>query len=213
MQVFGAPNFSTLGSRILIVNAPPPSSHASQQRVLALSRELRGEPGIVECVPAFNSVTFYVDEQRMPLARLQSTIRKRWAILDLKPSRGSLHVLPVEYDGRDLDELAQHAGLTAAEVIARHTAPEYVVYFLGFQAGFAYLGGLDPRLHLPRRARPRARVEAGSVAIGGTMTGVYPFASPGGWSVIGRTNRAVFDRALDEPVLLAPGDRVRFVPC
>jgi KipI family sensor histidine kinase inhibitor len=122
--------------------------------------------------------------------------------------------IPVCYGGDfgpDLDALASHAKLTAADVIARHTAATYTVAMLGFAPGFPYLFGLDPALEMPRRASPRTRVPAGSVAIGGAQTGIYPSELPGGWQLIGRTPLALFDAQRDPPSLLMPGDRVRFV--
>ena len=114
-------------------------------------------------------------------------------------------------DGPDLADVAAHCGLSADEVVQRHTQAEYVVYFIGFQPGFAYLGGLDDALHTPRRAEPRVAVPAGSVGIGGAQTGIYPLATPGGWQLIGRTALRLFDPQAEPPTLLAPGDRVRFV--
>jgi len=95
--------------------------------------------------------------------------------------------------------------------VRRHTAPEYIVYFLGFQPGFAYMGGLDKSLATPRRAEPRMAVPAGSVGIGGEQTGIYPAASPGGWQLLGRTDAALFMPQRNPPTLLSPGDRIRFV--
>ena len=112
--------------------------------------------------------------------------------------------------GPDLQVVADHAGLSVEEVVRRHAGAEYVVFFIGFQPGFAYLGGLDPTLHTPRRDAPRLEVPAGSVAIGGAQTGIYPAASPGGWQLIGRTASTLFDPARNPPALLQPGDRVRF---
>ncbi|MES2404606.1 MAG: 5-oxoprolinase subunit PxpB [Pseudomonadota bacterium] len=123
-------------------------------------------------------------------------------------------VVPVCYGGEcgpDIDAVAEHAGLSRDDVIARHTAAEYTVAMLGFAPGFPYLLGLDASLHVPRRATPRTRVAAGSVAIGGAQTGIYPRELPGGWHLIGRTSRVLFDPAREPPCLLAPGDRVRFV--
>jgi KipI family sensor histidine kinase inhibitor len=131
---------------------------------------------------------------------------------DSAPPAGRTVELPVVYDGEDLPEVAARTGLGVAEVVARHAAPEYTVGCLGFTAGFAYLEGLDEALHLPRRDSPRARVPAGSVAVAGDQAGVYPRPAPGGWHLLGRTSAAVFDEAADPPALLAPGDRVRFVP-
>jgi inhibitor of KinA len=110
----------------------------------------------------------------------------------------------------DLSDVARHAGLSAEEVVALHTAPTYLVHMIGFLPGFAYLGGMDPRLATPRRATPRTAVPAGSVAIGGSQTGVYPLASPGGWHIIGRTATPLLDTRAKVPALLRVGDRVRF---
>lgn len=125
---------------------------------------------------------------------------------------GSVEI-PVCYGGEygpDLDALAEHARLSRDEVIGRHVAAGYTVAMLGFAPGFPYLLGLDPALHVPRRADPRTRVPAGSVAIGGAQTGIYPRELPGGWNLIGRTPLVLFDPDRDPPCLLAPGDRVRF---
>ena len=119
--------------------------------------------------------------------------------------------VPVVYDGPDLASVAALTGLAVAEVVRRHTAPDYVVAFLGFSPGFPYLVGLDPSLHVPRRASPRTSVPAGSVGLAGDQTGVYPQATPGGWQLIGRTSVALFDVERDPPALLAAGDRLRFV--
>ncbi len=121
--------------------------------------------------------------------------------------------IPVCYGGAcgpDLDAVAAHAQLRPQEVITRHTAVAYRVAMLGFAPGFPYLLGLDPALHMPRRADPRIHVPAGTVAIGGAQTGIYPRALPGGWQLIGRTPLALFDAARAKPCLLAPGDTVRF---
>ena len=130
-------------------------------------------------------------------------------------AQGRLVELPVQYggaEGPDIEGVARHVGLSVEALIERHAAIEYTVYFLGFQPGFAYLGGLDPALATPRRKEPRLHVPAGSVGIGGEQTGVYPTASPGGWQLIGRTAEVLFDPNRDPPSLLEPGDRVRFVP-
>lgn len=121
--------------------------------------------------------------------------------------------IPVCYGGEyglDLDAVAERARLSRDDVIARHAAAEYVVAMLGFAPGFPYLLGLDPALQMPRRATPRTRVPAGSVAIGGEQTGIYPRELPGGWHLVGRTPVVLFDARRDPPCLLAPGDRVRF---
>ncbi len=120
-------------------------------------------------------------------------------------------VIPVTYDGADLDDIAHLTGLTRRAVIDRHTGADYEVGFLGFAPGFGYLLGLDPRLHVPRLNSPRTSVPAGSVAVAGPYAAVYPTASPGGWRLLGHTMTTVFDVERDPPALLAPGTRVRFV--
>lgn len=120
--------------------------------------------------------------------------------------------IPVVYDGADLEEVGHLTGLAVEEVVRRHLAVQYVVAFLGFAPGFAYLVGGDPRLHVPRRAEPRERVAAGSVAIAGPYSGIYPRHSPGGWRLLGRTDVVLFDAHRTPPAALEPGDRVRMVP-
>jgi len=120
------------------------------------------------------------------------------------------HVIPVRYDGIDLESVALATGLSTDHVIARHAARTYTVDLLGFVPGFAYLSELEPALQIPRRPQPRPRVAAGSVAIAAAQTGVYPLDTPGGWHIIGSTTTVMFDPAREPPALFAPGDSVRF---
>jgi TIGR00370 family protein len=132
----------------------------------------------------------------------------------LEPASRAIE-LPVVYGGKrgpDLTVVAQHCGLTEKQVVELHSSVNYVVWFLGFQPGFPYLGGLSPALHTPRRAEPRLSVPAGTVAIGGEQTGIYPIASPGGWQLIGYTSTPLFEPGQDSPILLRPGDTLRFIP-
>jgi KipI family sensor histidine kinase inhibitor len=131
------------------------------------------------------------------------------------PGTGFPIEIPVRYggaDGPDLDRVAELHDLRPRDVIDLHAAARYVVLFLGFAPGFAYLGGLPAELETPRRDSPRERVPAGSVGIAGAQTGVYPLAMPGGWQLIGRTDAVLFDPTRDPPALLRPGAAVRFVP-
>ena len=128
---------------------------------------------------------------------------------------GVEHVLRVRYggdNGPDLDAVAAETGLTPGDVIALHAGRPYEALFIGFAPGFAYLGGVPERLAVPRLSTPRVRVPAGSVAIAGAMTAVYPHASAGGWRLLGRTDARLFDPAADPPAVVRPGDRVRFEP-
>lgn len=119
--------------------------------------------------------------------------------------------IPTYYDGPDLVETAERSKLSVEALVSLHSGREYRAFFLGFLPGFAYCGVVDPRIVAPRLVRPRERVPAGSVAVADGQTSVYPFDSPGGWRLIGRTDLRMFDRAKDPPVLIRPGDRVRFV--
>lgn len=163
-------------------------------------------------VPAVSSLAVHFDPLRTdpePVARLV----RECAAASPSPAPGRLLEIPVCYDGEyapDLAEVAAFAQCSEEEVVERHLAPEYRVLMLDFMPGFPYLGLVDERIAMPRRAQPRARVPAGSVAIAGRQTGVYPAESPGGWRVIGRTPMALFDARRDPPAVLRPGDRVRF---
>ncbi|GAA3308229.1 hypothetical protein GCM10020295_69690 [Streptomyces cinereospinus] len=120
--------------------------------------------------------------------------------------------LPVRYDGPDLADVAALWGVSEPEVARIHAGTEFRVAFCGFAPGFGYLTGLPPHCHVPRRATPRTAVPAGSVALAGPYTGVYPHASPGGWQLIGSTDAVLWDPARVPAALLSPGTRVRFVP-
>jgi KipI family sensor histidine kinase inhibitor len=178
-------------------------------RLHAALREL-DQPGVVELVPGYRTVLIVADPGQ---AEALDELAARLPHLELPPAgavAGETVEIPVSYDGEDLPEVAGLTGLDAEEVVRRHTAPEYTVAFLGFSPGFPYLVGLDPALEVPRRDTPRTSIPAGSVALAGNQTGIYPSASPGGWQLIGHTDVALFDPARDPPALLAPGTRLRF---
>ena len=124
---------------------------------------------------------------------------------------GPLVELATTYDGADLDDVARRWGMTRAEAVATHSRTELTVAFVGFAPGFAYCSGLPPELAVPRLDRPRTRVPAGAVGLAGEYTGIYPTASPGGWRLVGRTDARLWDTDRDEPALLTPGTKVRFV--
>jgi KipI family sensor histidine kinase inhibitor len=183
----------------------------------AVSRRLRGQ--VSEVVPSYASLLVIFDPLRVPRERLErklSALAAEVAGVRATPPRRVVRV-PVCYGGElgpDLEEVARVTGLPPAEVVARHAAPVYRVYLLGFTPGFPYLGGMDRRIACPRLPSPRLRVVPGSVAIAGEQTGIYPVESPGGWRVIGRTPLRLFDPApgAERPFLLSAGDGLRFVP-
>lgn len=170
--------------------------------------------GVTDVVPSYASFTVHYDpsliEYRELHARLLRVIEREIAGAPARTDARE-HVIPVRYDGEDLEFVARETGLSVDEIAEIHSAPMYRVFVIGFVPGFAYLGPLDQRLALPRRASPRTRVPAGSVAIAERQTAVYPAETPGGWHLIGRTEVEMFDPAWQRPSLLAVGDSVRFI--
>jgi len=193
---------------------------AINARVHAAVATLQRDLPLLECVPAYASVLLRFDPLAWqdtnatdPHQSLEQAVRSALGAGETSPLLPREREIPVCYGGAhgpDLAEVAQHLGLPTGEVIARHVAAEYRVAMLGFAPGFPYLLGLDPTLAMPRRRDPRQRVPAGSVAIGGAQTGIYPDQLPGGWQLIGRTPLCLFDVTATPPSLLGAGDRVRF---
>ncbi len=185
-------------------------------RLAELARRLReglGE-GVRDLVPGWTTLMLHYDPYRIAPQILEERLGPllaEWHAWRPAEDAGRLHEIPVWYAGEDLATVAVACGLTGEGVIELHSAAEYRVGAIGFAPGFAYLGGLDPRLVLPRRATPWARVPAGSLAIAEAQTAIYPQASPGGWHLLGRSPWRPFDPAVTPPCPLALGDRVRFV--
>lgn len=182
------------------------------QQTLVLLQSLQAEPidGVQELVPAARTILVYFAPHRVTAAQLVQAIAGR--NLQGSVQRSDVLVeIPVRYDGEDLADVAQMLGISAHEVVQRHTGSEWSVAFTGFAPGFAYLAGGDPIFNVARRTTPRTKVPAGAVALAGTFSAVYPQASPGGWQIIGVTDAAMWDLARDLPALLQPGYRVRFV--
>jgi KipI family sensor histidine kinase inhibitor len=189
---------------------------ATNARVRALDHELLRSPfeGLREAVPALCSLLVLYDPA---VVRFDAVARAIGGRLGGKapPPPARRHEIAVEYGGEhgpDLEPLASRLGIAPGALAQRHASVEYTAFMLGFSPGFAYLGLLPEPLDVPRQATPRVRVPAGSVGAAGRLTGIYPAASAGGWQLLGRTSRRLFDPAREEPSLLAPGDRVRFVP-
>lgn len=181
----------------------------------ALAASLRASPidGVAASVPGLASVL--VELASPEVDQVSRALARRIAGLDATAVRGRHRSIPVVYGGEhgpDLIDVAALTGLSPSEVIARHTATELRVQFIGFAPGFAYLGDLPSELHVPRLSTPRTRTPAGSVALAGPMSGIYPAELPGGWRIIGRTPVMLFDPRRDPPAYLAPGDTVRFEP-
>jgi inhibitor of KinA len=212
------------GDSALLIRFPPEISQTRFNQVMDVLDRLRGAPipGCVDLLPGFASVLVIYDplviDWRHALGAVQSALAAAReaagdpAHVDSRPQRKLK--IPVFYDAavaQDLVPLAEEKGLSVGELVEQHTAPLYRCHLIGFRPGFPFLGGLPPGLATPRLATPRPRVPAGSVAIAGQQTGVYPADGPGGWRIVGRTPLAMFDPQRREPCLLRPGDRVWFV--
>jgi KipI family sensor histidine kinase inhibitor len=165
-------------------------------------------PGQRDLVPAARTVLVVLD--RAPSDLDAATLRRLDPSASASAAAGKSLELPVVFDGADLADVAELTGRSVAALVAALTTAELTVAFGGFAPGFGYLSGLPEELHVPRRATPRTRVPAGSVALAGPFAGVYPQASPGGWQLVGRTDAVLFDVDRDPPALLVPGTAVRF---
>lgn len=211
----GQPRFSMQGEDAILCTADPDGrlDIEVQRRVWATCRVIAAWNEVLEVVPGMNNLLAIF---RTPIADFRA-VRARmldaWRAAPADPTDGRLVEIDVVYGGPaggDLPFVARATGLGVDAYVALHARAEYVVYALGSQPGFAYLGGLDPRLAVPRRETPRPRIERGSVIVGGNQTGVLARTTPSGWHVIGRTELECFDPGREPPVLLTPGDRVRF---
>lgn len=208
------PQIHPLGDSALLCSLPAPATLLQQHRIWALAELADSWDEVAEVVPGMNNLTLITKRPVHDLEPLAQRIVQAWPKLNTTHSEGRTVEIPVVYGGAggpDLDAVARHTQLSTDEVIRRHSSGEYVVYFIGFMPGFAYMGGLAPELATPRHTTPRMSIPAGSVGIGGEQTGIYPMASPGGWQLLGRTALPLFDPAQNPPTLLRPGDRVRFV--
>ncbi len=204
-----------LGETAVVLELEPPVTLATQKRIWRLTQRLGEIPEVVEAIPGMNNITVVLRNPHSVALDAIERLQRWWEESEaLEPESRNIDI-PVVYGtaaGPDLGEVARHAGLTEKQVVELHASVDYVVWFLGFQPGFPYLGGLPEQLATPRRDEPRLLVPAGSVGIGGAQTGIYPLATPGGWQLIGHTPLPLFDPHRDEPVLLRPGDTVRFIP-
>lgn len=187
----------------------------AQVRAMARAMEKNLPPGILEVIPTYRSLLFIYDPDRMDPDRLYKLVE------NLDDGRAAMDAevfkvveIPVCYGkefGPDIGNVQKASGLTQAQVIQVHAAPEYLIYMVGFTPGFAFLGGLDERLNTPRLNTPRMVVPKGSVGIANNQTGMYPIASPGGWQIIGRTPLNLFAPWKKDPFLYRAGDKIKFV--
>ena len=211
------PRIGAFGEAALLVEYGDTPDLTLNARVHALARQLDAKPleAQTNLVPGYVSLLIELDPLHVDLEQARSSLERLMSNLHVPPiGFRRRRVIPTVYGGEwgpDLDDVATRAGISAADVVARHTALEQTVYMLGFSPGFPYLGDLPDELSLPRRETPRERVPIGSVAIAERQTGIYSREMPGGWHVLGRTPIALFDESHDPPAYLSAGDRVAFV--
>jgi inhibitor of KinA len=211
-----------VGESVVVVEFEERIDLAVNARAISLAGRVRAAAvaGVRDIVPTFRSVAVCFDPLQTDYDALVSRIEEEVAALSAT-ARAADHAVadpirvPVCYGGEfgpDLAEIAAFGGVTESEAARLHATVVYRVFMLGFLPGFAYMGTVDPRIAAPRRSNPRTRVPAGSVAIAGPQTGIYPSESPGGWQLIGRTTLCLFDPSREEPSLFAAGDLVQFYP-
>ncbi|TMW72078.1 5-oxoprolinase subunit PxpB [Alteribacter natronophilus] len=207
-----------VGERAIRIGFEERISEETNRYIAALCKAIEEQvhPAVTEWVPAYASLTVYYKPETSGFDEMKSFLESCVKdVHDLEGEGGRVIGIPVLYGGEggpDLSELASHHGMDEEEVIRLHSEGDYLVYMLGFNPGFPYLGGLSDKLHTPRRDNPRQNVPAGSVGIAGEQTGIYPLASPGGWQLIGRTPARLFDPEQPDAFLLRAGDRLRFRP-
>ena len=208
----------TAGDSSLLIefgNEISPEINQKIKTTVQLMKEQHIE-GVVDIIPAFCSLLINYDPRVIGYEELRNRM-KALVKVEVKAEAGVKRVfeIPVCYGGEygpDIENIAEHAGLSVDEVIEIHSSRDYLIYMLGFLPGFTYLGGLDERIHTPRLANPRLKINAGSVGIGGSQTGIYPLDSPGGWQLMGMTPVKTYDPERNVPILVEAGDYIRFVP-
>lgn len=205
---------SAMGSGGCLLDAAGPVyDPAVQRRIWDTARTMLATAGVVETVPGMNNLMVVFDPVEVAPAALHEALLAVWRSARPRAVVGRTFDIPVVYGGtggEDLPELAERTGLAVDAVVLRHAAATYAVAAVGAMPGFPYLAGLDPALAWERRASPRATVARGAVMIGGTQAGIMPVTAPSGWHIIGHTDTALFDPTADDPVLLRPGDSIRF---
>ena len=207
--------YKLFGRSAILVEWPANISQDIIQDIISFERHIKEIDSILDTIIAYNSL--FIRYQN-PIVDQELTIRqlknKYTALSYLIKQDQFLWEIPVCYDasfGLDLEEIANKKKCSVADIVRLHTKTDYLVYFIGFQPGFLYLGGLHQNLHVPRKSNPRVRVDKGSVGIGSAQTGIYPQNSSGGWNIIGKSPLNFFNMKASNPCFAKPGDRIQFV--
>ncbi len=205
-------------SSLLIVfgNEISPQLNAKVSAMVRLLRSTKIE-GIVGLIPSYCAILINYNPGILTFSEIRSRIENLLKIGETsgEVKQKKIYEIPVCYGGEfgpDLQNIAEHAGLSEEEVIRLHSSVDYLIYMIGFLPGFCYLGGLDERIHTPRLTTPRLKIKEGSVGIGGSSTGIYPMESPGGWQLMGLTPVRTYDPGRETPILLEAGNYIRFIP-
>lgn len=199
-----------LGDTALLAELGTKLDTALNTRAIALATALKKRRDVRQAVAGYTGVTVHFDPEQTTHDALGASIKRLAAKRPPMAEPGRLHRIPVVYDGPDLEEVAARLKLSPQRIAELHSKPIYRVFLVGFVPGWAYLGPLPEELELPRRHVPRTQVPAGSVAIAGRQTGIYPLPTPGGWHLIGRSSVKLFFPDRDPPLLFRAGDRVKF---
>lgn len=208
----------TAGDSALLIEFGKEINPETNWTITALVQLMREQhiEGIVDVIPAFCSLLINYDPRVLSYEELKERMEHLLKMeTKTEATRKRIFEIPVCYGGEygpDIENIAEHAGLSVEEVIKIHSSKDYLIYMLGFLPGFTYLGGLDERIHTPRLASPRLKIRAGSVGIGGSQTGIYPLDSPGGWQLMGMTPVRTYDPERQTPILVEAGDYIQFIP-
>ncbi|HLZ00989.1 MAG TPA: 5-oxoprolinase subunit PxpB [Bradyrhizobium sp.] len=213
MTAHDRPRISLLGTTALLFEAPGTFDLPHQRRIWALAATASKWPGIREAIPGITNLMLTFETPPRELESLIAALNDGWDEARERGIGGREITLPVTYGGEigsSLQAVADYTGLSVDDVVSIHAAPLYTVFALGSHPGYCYLGGMDPRISMPRRQTPLQRSAGGSVSIGGSQTGVSASPGPSGWHAIGHTTWKFFDPSRAIPAALAPGDTIRF---
>jgi inhibitor of KinA len=208
--------FKPLGDSAVLVELGNEIDPTINQHVHALNALLQNTNGIIETVPAYCTLLVHYDSINFSFHQIKTLVEEKMNQLSKMNQETARRLeVPVRYgnpSNSDIEIVASSKKISIADVIQIHSEKEYRIYMMGFTPGFPYMGILDERLNMPRLQTPRTLVQAGSVAIAGSQTGIYPLDSPGGWHIIGWTPLKLFDPTSETPFLFSPGDVVKFIP-
>lgn len=214
--MYKQPKILPVGDKAIVVEFGDEISVECNNKVLSLYKNITSnkEPYIISSIPTYRSLLIKYDPLEISYPELIEEINeklKQQKDLDIKPK---VMEIPVKYGGDfgpDIEYVAKHNNISIDEVIKLHTKPLYRIYMIGFTMGFAYLGGMSSKVETPRLEKPRTKIPAGSVGIAGKQTGIYPVESPGGWRLIGKTPVKLYDPYREDPILVKPGNYIKFV--